>query len=427
MSAVEIFPGHLHGDLTLPSSKSHTLRAFIFATMADGISVIKNPLISSDSLAMLKACEQLGASYTLQSNQCTIQGTQGILKPPDGVIDCGNSGITFRFLTALCSLLSSYTVITGDFSIRHQRPIEPLLQALRQLGVFAAKAGNNASAPVILQGPIQSAKARVLGSDSQFVSALLILGAFVDEGLEIFVDSPAELPWVDLTCSWLAQMGIAFERQGYTYFKVFPKKILPSFSYCVPGDLSSAAFSIVGALVTNSTITLHNIDLADTQGDKHVIFLLKKMGANFHYDPRLKSLTVYPSCLTGIDIDMDCCIDALPILAVAGLFAKGRTRLYNAEGARHKESNRIFTIAQELKKMGANLEEKDDGLILYPSKLSSAHLTSHQDHRIVMALSIACLSSSSSSMIEDMSAVEKSYPQFFEDMQRIGLKYRLCR
>jgi 3-phosphoshikimate 1-carboxyvinyltransferase len=425
--SIEIFGSCLQGELTLPSSKSHTLRAFLFASMAKGKSFIKNPLISSDAWAMLKACEQFGASYQMQDSTCIIEGTAGVLKAPGNVIDCGNSGIAFRFLTALASLTPFYTVLTGDLSLRQQRPIEPLLSALRDGGVFAESARSDGKAPVIIKGPITSRALQVFGSDSQFVSALVILGAFVDKGLEIYVKSPAELPWIDLTCFWLDLMDIKYERDGYEYFKVHPKNNLQGFTYQVPGDLSSAAFSIVGALITNSEIKIYNIDLQDIQGDRCLIEILQSMGARFLIDAKARSLTVLSSSqLEGIDIDMDRCIDALPILAVLGCFAKGRTKLFNAYGAKFKESNRIFSIAKELKKMGAKIDEHEDGLTIYPSCLSSAKLNTYNDHRIVMALSTACLSLKKSAILTDISSVNKSYPEFFKDMAHLGLKYRLC-
>lgn len=425
--SIEIFGSSLQGELTLPSSKSHTLRAFLFALMANGKSVIKSPLICSDSRAMLKACQQFGALYEISDDTCIIQGTQGVLKTPDDVIDCANSGIVFRFLTALASLLPSYTIFTGDASIRHLRPIEPLLSALKQRRVFAESARLDGGAPVIIKGPIESGSLEVLGTDSQFVSALLILGAFCKQGLEISVQSPAELPWIDLTCFWLELMGVTWERSGYNYFKVFPKKNLQAFTYHVPGDLSSAAFSIVGALITESEIEIKNIDLQDVQGDKCVIEILESMGAKFSINSTERTLKVKASSsLTGMDIDMDRCIDALPIFAVAGCFAKGKTRLFNAKGAKLKESNRIFCIAKELKKMGAKIDEHEDGLTIYPSCLSSATLNTYHDHRIVMALSTACLSLKQSAIITDISPINKSYPDFFNDMHKLGLKYRVC-
>jgi 3-phosphoshikimate 1-carboxyvinyltransferase len=427
MSSIEIFPGALSGEFTLPSSKSHTLRAFIFALMANGTSSIHNPLISNDAKTMLRACEQLGAKYLFEHNTCHITGVAGVLKPSDDIIDCGNSGIVFRFLSALASLLNCYTIFSGDTSMRYQRPIEPLLLALRQCGVFAESARNNGCAPVIIKGPVQRTRTCVLGEDSQFVSALLVLGAFTESGLEIIVESPCELPWIDLTCYWLRLLDIKFERSGYTYFKVYPKNPLSPFSYDVPGDLSSAAFSIVGALITDSTIKIKNIDLEDAQGDKHVLTLLEKMGAKFVFEKATKTLSVLPSSeLCGIDIDMDQCIDALPILAVAGCFAKGKTRLYNAKAAKFKESNRIDSIAIELKKMGATIDVCEDGLTIHNSSLHSAFLRTYQDHRMVMALAAACLKAKSSCIIDDISATHKSYPEFFSDMKRLGMNYRLC-
>jgi len=394
--------------------------------MAEGVSTIYSPLISDDATSMLHACSQFGAQYQLEDCVCTITGCRGRLTPPLDVINCGNSGIAFRFLTALASLLDTYTIFTGDASIRHLRPIEPLLKALRDQSVFAFSSRHDGQAPVIIKGPITSGSVHVLGHDSQFVSALLILGAFIEGGLEIYVESPSELPWIDLTCSWLDRLDISYTRSGYTFFKVDKKRSLKAFTYHVPGDFSSAAFSLVGALITQSELLVDNIDLSDAQGDKHIISLLSNMGARFEIDAEKKTLKVLPcSELKGIDIDMDVCIDALPILAVVGCFAKGKTRLYNAKSAKHKESNRIDSIATELKKMGAHLEIHDDGLTLYPSRLSNAELETYHDHRMVMALSVAALAAKGATLY-NITPIKKSYPTFFEDFAQCGLKYHLC-
>lgn len=424
MRDITIYPSRLQGRITLPSSKSHTLRAYVFAMMAEGVSKIYHPLISDDGTSMLRACSQLGARYQIENNLCSITGCAGRLSSPSDVIDCGNSGIAFRFLTAMASLLDTYTIFTGDASIRHLRPIEPLLKALKEQGVFAACSRHDGQAPVIIKGPITSGAVHVVGHDSQFVSALLILGAFVEGGLEIHVDSPSELPWIDLTCSWLDRLGIFYARSGYTLFKVEKKQSLQSFTYHVPGDFSSAAFSLVGALITQSELVVDNIDLSDTQGDKYIISLLSAMGARFEINAEQKTLKVLPSSeLKGIDIDMDACIDALPILAVTGCFAQGKTRLYNAKGAQHKESNRILSIATELKKMGAHLEIHEDGLTLFPSQLSHAQLETYHDHRMVMALSVAALAAKGARLY-DITSIKKSYPSFFEDLGKCGLKYQ---
>lgn len=414
----EIKKGGLNGELTLPPSKSHTLRALFFALMASGESKIENPLFSSDATSMINAIEALGAIVKKVQSGVLIKGVDKKLKTPSDVIDCGNSGITLRFITAISSLLSSYTIITGDHSIRHQRPMESLLNSLQSLGAFAVSSKLDGHAPIIIKGPAFSSLCSVDGEDSQLVSALLILGAFLEKGIEIEVKNPKELPWIDMTLFWLRKFSINVINNNYTFYQVFPIESISGFVYKVPSDWSQAAFFIAAAAITQSNLSLIGLDLDDAQGDKIVLEIFKKMGVDFDYDKKNLKLTLKPPvALKAVEVDMDQCIDALPILAVIGSQAKGATRLYNAAICRKKESNRLEVIASELKKMGAKIEVSFDELMIHQSPLFFAEVDSHHDHRIAMALSIAGLVSKGGVMIHHPECVKKTYPLFFDDLQ----------
>jgi 3-phosphoshikimate 1-carboxyvinyltransferase len=418
MNQVKIRPGKLHGHIRVPSSKSHTIRSLLFALMAKGKSHILNPLPSQDTFAMIDAIRQLGAKIDMEGGALIIEGVAGKLRPAEDVIQCGNSGQVLRFIGALAALSPSYTALTGDLSIRHNRPVKPLLDGLTQLGAFAASTRLDGYAPIIVKGPLKKGKATIDGADSQPVSALLMLGAF--SPLELHVKNPGEKPWVALTLSWLDRFGIPYENHHFEHYKMKGKAKLDGFEYSVPGDFSSAAFPLVAALVTHSEITLDNIDLKDVQGDKAIIPALESMGA--HFEKHGSKLTVKKNTgLKGTRIDINDFIDALPILTVAACFASGKTEIVNGAIARQKESDRIHCIATELKKMGADIEEKPDGLVIRPAKLKGAlNLESHFDHRLAMALTVAALGAHGESAIHGVECIEKSYPTFFEDFKKIG-------
>ena len=184
---------------------------------------------------------------------------------------------------------------------------------------------------------------------------------------------------------------------------------------------SSAAFPIAAALVTNSELTIYPIDMDDPQGDKLVIQTLIDMGAKIHYDAASKCLHVDKGCaLVGAKINLDQFIDAITILAVIGCYASGQTELYNGKIARKKECDRIACIVKELKKMGADIEETEDGLIVRQSKLCGAKLSTHKDHRMALSLSVAALGASSKSQILDADVIQKTYPTFFKDLKDLG-------
>lgn len=419
MTEWTIFPSSLEGTITIPPSKSHTLRAIVFAMMGKGKSIIHHPLPSPDTVSMLDAAACFGSHIHKTKNTLEIHG---LFSPPKDVIDAGNSGIVLRFIAGLSALLSTYTIITGDLSIRSRRPIHPLLQALEQLGGFAKSARGDGFAPVIIRGPIRPGKCHLNGEDSQPVSALLMATAFLDGISEISVEHPGEKPWIDLTLYWLQKLGAQIEHDDYTHYTVYGGLRFNGFNYTIPGDFSTAAFPIAAALVTQSTLTLEGLDANDIQGDKILISILQKMGAKITWG---KSLTIHPSELIGQVIDINACIDALPILAVLGCFAKGTTTLINGAIARHKESDRILAICTELKKMGANIQERPDGLIIHQSNLHGSQVYSHKDHRIALSLIVAALGAKGKTLLVEPEVIAKTYPNFLRDFQHIGAHVEL--
>lgn len=411
-------PKSLSGEIAIPTSKSHTIRSLLFACMAKGKSRIRHPLPSPDTVAMLNAIRHVGVKVDMEQDTLLVEGVAGQLQAAEDVIQCGNSGQVLRFMGALSALSEQYTILTGDLSIRHNRPIVPLLSALEQLGAFAVSSRGDGYAPIIVKGPLKGGKATLDGRDSQPVSALLMLGAFTP--LELHVTNPGEKPWIQLTLHWLDKFQIPYENTHFEHYKMKGGAKISGFEYTVPGDFSSAAFPIGAALVTGSEITLDNIDRTDVQGDKAILPALESMGAKFHYSDR--KLTVKKgSSLKGAQLDINDFIDALPILAVMSCFAQGTTEIVNAAIARKKESDRIHCIAEELKKMGANIEEKPDGLVIHPSHLKgSLQLESHHDHRLAMALTVAALKADGDSVIHGVECVSKSYPTFFQHLMQLG-------
>jgi 3-phosphoshikimate 1-carboxyvinyltransferase len=415
MNAFTIHPSKLSGVLTPPPSKSHTHRALLFAMLGQGKSRIENPLLSSDTKAMMRAISLFGAKIDRWGTTLEVEGGFG---PCREMIDSENSGQILRFLGAMGALLPTYTFITGDASIRSLRPLSPLLGALEELGAFAKSTLGNGFAPMIVKGPIRPGICHLNGEDSQPVSALLMACSFLDGSTEIVVENPGETPWIDLTLNWLRRLGATVEHRDYRSYFVKGGLSYSGFQYRVPADFSSAAFPIAAALVTQSELTIEGLDPTDCQGDKELIEILRTMGANLHWSDT--TLTVFPSALHGISIDLNRCVDALPILAVLGSFASGTTTLYNAAIARKKESDRIRSICQELQKMGATIEEKADGLIVQESSLQGAPLQGHQDHRIALSLIVAALGAQGSSRIEGAQCLSKTYPTFVEDMKHLG-------
>lgn len=411
----------LHGTIESSPSKSHTLRSILFASLAHGKSKIERYLKSPDTEAMIQACRQLGANIDVNAEQIEITGVAGKPQTPENIIDAGNSGQVLRFVVAIAALNNGYTILTGDHSVRHNRPMQPLLDGLTQLGAFCVSSKNDGYAPIITRGPITPGKATLSGEDSQPVSALLIAAAFLKKPTEIIVQNAGEKPWIDLTLEWLKKINVLCANYDYERYIVHGNANYSGFNYIVPGDFSSLLFPIVAALVTQSEITLQNVDMNDVQGDKKVIAVLQSMGAKIEYNATQQSLKVNRTTqLAGSQIDVNDFIDAVPILAVVGCYAQGQTRIVNAAIARAKESDRLAAIAKELNKMGAKITETNDGLIIEAAQLHEAVVQTYHDHRIAMALSIAALGATGITVIEDTKCIAKSYPTFCDDMQKLG-------
>lgn len=414
-----ITPSRVAGTLTAPPSKSHTLRAILFAMLAESPSTVLRPLPSPDMEAMCHAIEQFGARVDRFTDRLEI--LPGFCAA-ENVIDAGNSGLVLRLIGAVAGLLPSYTIITGDASLRQLRPITPLLEGLNQLGAFATSAGKWGRAPIIVCGPMKPGRAILSGRDSQPVSGLLIATSFLDGPSELIVKDPGETPWIDLNLSWLKMLRGRIEHENYQHYWIEGNLSYSGFTYEVPGDFSTAAFPLAAALVTGSTVTVTNLDFNDAQGDKVLLQHLSAMGAEVLLEEGAVTVAA-EKALTGVEIDLEFCIDALPILAVLGCFCNGMTRLYNGRSARFKESDRIAAIAKELRKMGGQIQELEDGLLIQGSALHGAEMESHADHRIAMALSVAALGADSPSVIHNARCIDKTYGSFVTSFRKIGAEY----
>lgn len=410
----------LQGAIRIPASKSQTLRAILFAALAEGESTIHEALKSPDTDAMVAACRSFGAKIEYSEN-IKIEGVSGQVTKTEAVIHAGNSGIVLRFCSAIAALGCFPIVITGDHSIRHQRPMLPLINALKQLNVSIESMRGDGMAPLIIKGPLKPGRVVLEGADSQFVSSLLIATAFADGSSEIEVCNPGEIPWVEMTLDWFDKLGIAYSQSEYRLYKIPGRATIKGFEYKVPGDFSSAAFPIAAALITQSELEIQNLDFEDRQGDKKLIPILEKMGAKFEI--RKDFLRVMKSDhLQGLTIDVNEIIDAIPILATLACFAKTPTRLFNGAIAKSKECNRLSCTAEELNKMGGDVQILEDGLLIKPRKLRGALLNSHHDHRLCMSLAVASLGAEGSSEIEGSECIAKTFGDFVLNMQQLGAK-----
>jgi 3-phosphoshikimate 1-carboxyvinyltransferase len=413
---VTISPGGVRGLVRIPASKSHTIRALIIATLADGGSTIRNPLVSLDSRACMAACRQFGATIDEAPGEWTVRGTGGELHIPDDVVNVGNSGTTLRLALGAASLIDGYTVFTGDQQIR-RRPVGNLLGSLVDLGAEGFTTRGNGCAPVAIRGRLRGGTTSIECPTSQFLSSLLLAAPLAAGESAIHVPLLNERPYVDLTLWWLDNQGINYARDGYERFHVNGSQSYHGFDRAIPADFSSATFFFCAAAMTHSELTLRGLDLTDPQGDKAVIDYLKAMGCGF--DPGTEELTIRGGELRGCELDLNATPDALPALAAVACVAEGETRLVNVPQARLKETDRIAVMAEELRKLGGDVDELPDGLVVRRSDLTGARVDGHGDHRVVMALAIAALAASGTTVIDGAEAAEVTFPDFFRLLDEI--------
>jgi 3-phosphoshikimate 1-carboxyvinyltransferase len=411
---------NLHGTVRIPPNKSHSFRALVFAGLAAGASRITGPAVSNDWMLGTEALEMFGAKVEPHAeNVWEILGTGGRLNTPDDVLNCGNSGIILRFFTALAACCEGYTVLTGDDSLRHIRPMQPLIDAVNQLGAWAVCTKGDSHAPIVVRGRIKGGQAEIDGRDSQPISAILIASALADAPTELVVRDPGEKPWVDVTLEWLKRLGVEFSNDNFQTYRIRGRSSWAGFEYTVPLDWSAALYPIVAAVITpDSEVRISGMDFEDSQGDRLVVDVLREMGADIQMDG--DCIIARSSKLTGRPIDCNDFIDQLPLLAVVGAVAEGETKLVNAAICRDKECDRISATYEALKTMEANIEEQPDGLIIRKSSLCGAKLHSRHDHRMVMTLTVAALVARGQTLIQDTTCVKKTFPQFVEQMSGIG-------
>jgi len=411
----------LKGSVTIPPNKSHSFRALIMAALADGTSHITGPAVSSDWMRGTEALEMFGAEIRPKADKVwEVIGTGGKLQTPDDIVDCGNSGIILRFFTAIAACCEGYTVLSGDHSIRHIRPCQPLVDALNQLGAWAVSTKGDGRAPLVVRGALRGGRAEICGMDSQPVSALLVAAALANAPSEITVTNPGEKPWVGVTLEWLKRCGVEFSNDNFELYRVRGKSKWDGFDAHIPLDWSAALYPIVaGILCPASVVTVPGMDMNDCQGDKAVIDVLCGMGADIKVDADGR-IVARTSFLKGMEIDCNDFIDQFMLLAVVGTFAEGQTVLTNAEICRHKECDRITETFKTLKSMGADVEERPDGLVIRKSRLRGAHIDSRADHRMVMTMALAAMTAESKTRITDIDCVKKTFPGFVDQMVSIG-------
>lgn len=423
MVNVQIKRSKINGTIRCPSSKSYTHRAIAIASLVEAQSIITNILIARDTLATLTACRSLGANIIHNNNTLRIEGKRRF-DPPDNIVNAENSGTTIRFLTVMSALVNKgYTVLTGDESLR-KRPMQPMLDALQQLGVQCYSTKMNGTPPLIVRGGgIKGGTAVIDGSiSSQFISALLISCIYADTDVTLKVKGyQVSAPYIDATLAIMKAFGVILkQRNKFSEYHICNDEYKSTF-FDIPADFSTAALIIAAGVLAGNHLTIQGINFSLPQADSYIIEIIKSMGGKIKVDRQKGEVIVQGSSnLSGGNFDLTNSPDLLPVVSVLALKSTKTVRIVGIAHARLKETDRVSNIAIELAKFGAKVKELEDEItITPPTVIKNASVEAYNDHRLFMAFTIASMLTEKST-VTGAESVDVSYPNFIQDMVDLG-------
>jgi 3-phosphoshikimate 1-carboxyvinyltransferase len=408
----------IDSDVTLPGSKSITNRALIIAALADGETTLAQALFSEDTAYMCASLNRLGIEVDADeaSSRFVVHGRGGTIPASEASLFIGNSGTSARFLTAMVALGHGTYEIDGVARMR-QRPIEPLLAALRELGVDSRSLTGNGCPPVSVRSEGLTGGRVTMSGDtsSQYFTGLLMVGPLTARSLEIEVDGDlVSKPYLDMTIATMNDFGAAVENDGYRRFFVRGNQRYQAGAYAIEPDASAASYFFALAAVSGGRVRVLNLGKESVQGDVAFVDVLEKMGCSVTRTNEWIEVTG-PEQLHGVDIDMNAISDTVPTLAAIAPLAGEPVTIRDVEHIRHKETDRITAVATELRRLGISVDERQEGLTIVPGMLRPATIQTYDDHRI--AMSFAILGTQSEGItIGDPGCVAKTFPGFFDKL-----------
>jgi len=414
---VKIKPSTIEGQVVAPPSKSYTHRALVCSALANGESTIISPLNSDDTEATMDLLEKLGVKIRVKEDTWNVNGGQ--LYQPKGDLFCRESGTTMRFMTAICSLVNGTCRLIGGSSLS-KRPMKPLIDGLKQLGVECAS--ERGFPPVTVKGGLTGGQTKIPGDiSSQFISALLLVAPLAKEDTELILTTPLESkPYVLMTIDAQRQFGVEIEApEDLREFWIKKQAYAPR-NYKVEGDWSSSAFLLASGVLVGE-IEAQNLNAKSLQSDREILNVLQKMGAEAI--SKNGNITLKKSELEAIEFDVSDCPDLFPILTVLCAVAEGKSKLTGIKRLKIKESDRIAAMKEGLVRMNVDVVEEENSIIIKTSKPKGAIIDPKNDHRIAMAFAILSLVAEGETIIQDVECVSKSFPNFWDVMKHLGMNF----
>lgn len=414
----------IEGEINLPGSKSLSNRALLLAALAEGTTTISNLLESDDTRHMLNALKQLGINYTLSKEKttCTVVGNAGAISSKQAQeLFLGNAGTAMRPLcAALCLGEGSYT-LTGEPRMK-ERPIGNLVDALRQAGANIEYLVKDGYPPLRIEANgLEGAEVSIDGAiSSQFLTALLMAAPLATNDMHItIVGELVSKPYIDITLDIMQRFGMQVVNSDYKTFSIKAGQSYKAVEHLmVEGDASSASYFLAAAAIKGGTVKVTGIGRNSIQGDVDFVDVLEQMGVRVEWGETYVSVTRDTLC--AIDMDFNHIPDAAMTIATTALFVEGTTTLRNIYNWRVKETDRLYAMARELRKVGATVEEGEDYLkITAPKQLKHATIDTYNDHRMAMCFSLLALDNASVT-INDPECVAKTFPDYFEVLKSIS-------
>tara|TARA_B110000093_G_scaffold28874_1_gene28787 strand:+ start:3016 stop:4299 length:1284 start_codon:yes stop_codon:yes gene_type:complete len=406
----------ISGSVVLPGSKSLSNRILLLSMLAEGKTEIQNLLDSDDVRRMVEALETLGIQLeeNRAENLITVSGTSGIIPVKEATLMLGNAGTAIRPLTAAMTLGHGRFVLDGVQRMR-ERPIIDLINGLSQLGANLRCINGTDCPPVeVIADGLPGGITRLSGAiSSQYLTAILLAAPYADKEVQIEItDKLVSVPYVEMTLRLMQSFGVSVNHENFRLFHIPRQTYRSPGNIFVEGDASSASYFLAGAAITKGTVTVKGCGTDSLQGDARFAEVLEKMGAKVEWEPQQVKLT--GNSLNGIDVDMNKMPDAAMTLAVAALFASGPTAIRNIYNWRVKETERLQAVSTELRKLGAEVEEGYDYLVIQPpEQIRKAEIDTYDDHRMAMAFSLAACGESPMT-INNPGCVSKTFPDYFE-------------
>lgn len=412
--------GPIRAVVRPPGSKSITNRALLCAALADGVSVLEGALDSEDTRVMVQALRTLGIplDWHPSEQRITVEGSGGAWPARHAELFVANSGTTLRFLAAMLATGHGDYRLDGVPRMR-QRPIEDLIQTLRQLGGAIDSEAANGCPPVVLRPRgLAGGTATVRGDvSSQFLSGLLLAAPYARQPVTLHVDGPlVSQPYVRMTLAVMEAFGIAVRQVELQRFEIAAPARYVGCRYPIEPDASAASYFWAAAAITGGDVTVEGLGTRALQGDVAFCDCLEQMGCQVKRD--CARITVRGGPLRGISVNMNAISDTVQTLAAVALFASQPTTITGVAHIRHKETDRIGDLARELRKLGAAVEELPDGLRIHPAPLRPAHIATYRDHRMAMSLALVGLRAPGI-VIEDPACTAKTYPHYFRDLESL--------